>query len=289
MSRSFLTEGLPAPLLTEPLSFASAKALRLEDIVSALRTADVPYDVEMLESDPIVIAAGRAAWGDLHFTALANAKARAAVLVRYAFGADLDLHAEDEGLTRFPGEQDEALQERIIIARKGISVAGPDDYFIKLARNADARVRDVAVSASTEDPTTRVVTLAILSSENGGIASPELLAKVTAATDDPKVRPRSVRVQAVAAALRVTPVTARLWLYPTAIDAQIATLPARLAEAFAAEQRLGFDLTDSWIASKLQVAGVQKVTLVGWTDVITAFNEAPALGALDIQPAGRVP
>lgn len=281
MATNFTTADLPKPVLVQPLDYEQIFQLRLNDLVERMRAAGVDYDVPTLQTDPAVIAAQAAAYGDLYYLARLNDAARRILLASFAEGTDLDLHAVRAGLTRASGESDEALRERIRLAYKGKSAAGPDDYYRSEARNADPRVIDVAVKAETRNASERVLILSILTSDNGGLATPDLLAKLTTILNRPDFRQRNVAVEVVPAVIVTKPVQAVIYLYPQAI--QPADGGAALRAAFKADQRLGFDLTRSYVEKYLHTTGVQRVELVGWTDAMADFDQAIALGAISIE------
>lgn len=280
----FTVDNLPRPVVTQELDYQAAKDLRLGDYVARMLDEGIEYDVDMIEADPAVIGAGSAAMGDTQFVARLNDAARVALLAYFATGSDLDLHADREGLERLPGEEDPQLYERIRLARKGKSAAGPDDYYKEKARRTDVRVRDVAVYAETRNASQRVLILSILTNDNGGLMTPDLADKLTVALNDPAFRSRNVTVEVVPALLTTKPVTGTLYLYPDTPDVVVDEAETELINAVDRDQRLGFDLTDSYVKRALHQPGVQRVELSGWSDALAAFNEAVRLGAVDLTP-----
>jgi phage-related baseplate assembly protein len=281
MSR-FTTEGLPRPVIVQPLDYEATRALRLGDFVERMLEAGVEYDVAGLPANPGTIAARSAAYGDMHFVARLNDAARVALLSSFAIGTDLDLHATRIGLERLPDETDEALRERVRLAWKGKSAAGPDDYYKSAARNFDPLVRDVAVTAETRDFSDRVLILSVLTSDNGGLITPELQAGLTEALNDPSFRSRNVTVEIVPAIITTKNVSAHVHLYPETPESVIDQAEQALIEAMAADQRLGFDLTRSYVEKHLHRAGIQRVELQGWTNAYAEFNEAIRLGTITL-------
>lgn len=281
MSR-FTTEGLPRPIVTQELNYEATFDVRLGDFIDRMLDAGVDYDVGSLETDPAVIAAESAAYGDMHFVARLNDAARAILLAEFASGTDLELHAKRVGLEKLADETDEALRERIRLARKGKSAAGPDDYYKGKARETDVRVRDVAVTAETRNSSDRVLILSILTNDNGGLMTSDLSEALTEALNDPSFRSRNVTVEVVPAVISTKAVTATLTLYPETPDNVVAQAEADLVAAMERDQALGFDLTDSYVKRYLHQSGVQKVTLSGWTDAIADFDEAIRLGTVTL-------
>lgn len=281
MSR-FSTEGLPYPVVTQPLDINAARLRRLGEYVDLMRAAGIEYDVQNEDTDPAAVAARAAGLGDTYFTAALNDAARVVLLESFAKGSDLDLHARRTGLDRLDDETDEALRERIRLARKGKSAAGPDDYYKSAARNFSALVKDVAVTAETRNFSERVLILSVLTSDNGGLLSAELQTDLTVALNDPAFCSRNVSVEVVPAAITTRNVTARLYLYPETPDVVGEQARAALIEAHEQDQRLGFDLTRSYVQKHLHRAGVQRVELQGFSDAMAAFNQAIRLGTVAI-------
>lgn len=284
MSR-FSTENLPRPVLTQPLDYETTKDTRLGEFVDIMLARGVEYDVEGLETDPAVIAAEAAGYGDLHTVARINDAARVIHLPSFATGTDLERQAQRAGLgdtPRLDGEEDPELRERIRLAWKSKSAAGPDDYYKSRARNYDSRVRDVAVTAETRDFSDRVLIVSILTSDNGGVMDAELQAGLTASLNDPAFRSRNVTVEIVQSVITTKNVVANVYLYPetplTVVDEAKANLIAKAAE----DQRLGFDVTRSYVEKHLHLAGVQRVELQGWVNAYAEFNEAIRLGTVTL-------
>lgn len=282
MSR-FSTEDLPRPVIIQPLDYEATKALRLGDFVDTMMAHGVAYDVENLETDPAVIAAETAAYGDLYYLQRLNDAARVVLLPSFAEGTDLDLHAERAGIEpRFEGETDASMRERIRLGWKSKSAAGPDDYYISRARDTDARVRDVAVVAETRDFSDRVLILSVLTNDNGGLITQDLTDALTLALNDPAFRSRNVTVEVVPAVISTKNVYANIYLYAETPLSVLDQAQQALVDAMAADQRLGFDVTRSYVEKALHRSGVQRVELQGWTNAYAEFNEAIRLGEIGL-------
>ncbi|WP_281978804.1 baseplate J/gp47 family protein [Pseudorhizobium flavum] len=284
MSR-FSTDGLPRPVVTQPVSFEAAFQRRLSEFVDGMRAAGVDYDVEDLETDPAVIAAQAAGYGDMYFAAALNDAARVILLPSFAEGTDLDLQATRAGLgddPRLEGETDAALRDRIRLAWKGKSAAGPDDYYKSAARNFDALVKDVAITAETRDFSDRVLILSVLTTEDRGALSDELRDGLTLMLNDPAFRSRNVTVEVVPAIISTKNVSAHMYLYPETPAAVVDQARDALVAAMTADQRLGFDLTRSYVEKYLHRPGVQRVELQGWTNAYAEFNQAIRIGDINL-------
>lgn len=278
----FSTDGLPRPVVTQPVSFETAFQRRLGEFVDRMRAAGIDYDVQDLETDPAAIAAQAAGYADMYFVAALNDAARVILLPSFAEGTDLNLQAMRAGLERLEGEADAALRERIRLAWKGKSAAGPDDYYKSAARNFSPLVKDVGVTAETRNFSERVLILSVLTTVDGGELSEELQEALTEALNDPSFRSRSVTVEVVPAVVLTKNVTATLYLYPETPETVVTQAREALIAAMASDQRLGFDLTRSYVERHLHRPGVQRVELQGWTDAITAANEAVRLGDVTV-------
>lgn len=278
----FSTDGLPRPIVTQPIDFEPAFDRRLGEFVDLMRARGVDYDVDTLETDPAVIAAQAAGYADMYFAAALNDAARVVLLPSFAEDTDLDLQAQRGGVTRLDKESDAALRERIRLAWKGKSAAGPDDYYKSAVRNHSPLVKDVAVTAETRNFSERVLILSVLTSDNGGLLSEALRQELTAILNDPAFRSRNVLVEVAQAVIATKNVAANIYLYPEAPAAVIDQAQQALIAAMETDQRLGFDLTRSYVERHLHRPGVQRVELQGWTNVYAAFNEAVRLGTISL-------
>lgn len=187
---------LPAPDAVETLDF--------EAILSEMRAMLVEFLPELepvlqLESDPALKVLQVFAWREMLWRARVNDAAKS-VLLATAVGSGLDNLAALFGVTRLVVqdadalavpplaeimESDEALRARAQLALEGFSTAGPRGAYEFWARSADGRVRDVQVTS----PAGGRVVITVLSHDDGGIASQELLDLVQEACSDEDVRP----------------------------------------------------------------------------------------------------
>lgn len=283
MSR-FSTEGLPRPVIAQPLDIDAAIARRLGEFTDLMAAAGIPYDVDTLNTDPAAIAAQAAGTADTFFVAMLNDVARVTLLPSFAEGSDLDKQAQRAGLERLSGEQDAALRERMRLAWKGKSAAGPDDYYKSACRNYSPLVKDVAVTAETRNFSDRVLILWVLTTDNGGALSDSLRAELTSVLNVLSFRSRNVTVEVRPAVLTTKALSANIYLYPDAPETVIDLGRDALTKAYMADQRLGFDLTRSYVEKYLHQPGVQRVELQGWSNTFAAPNEAIRLGAMSLTP-----
>lgn len=278
----FSTDDLPRPIVTQPVSFETARDRRLGEYVDLMQAAGIDYDVGTHESDPTVIAAEAAGYGDVYFAAALNDAARVTLLPSFAEGTDLDLQATRAGLERLPGELDPALRERMRLSWKGKSAAGPDDYYKSAARNFSALVKDVAVDVETRDFSDRVLMLSVLTTDNDGLLSAGLQADLTELLNNPSFRSRNVTVEVGPAVVTTKNVSAHMYLYPDTPDSVVGQAESTLIDAFQSDQKMGFDVTRSYLERHLHRAGVQRVELQGWANAYAEFNEAIRLGTVTL-------
>ncbi|EBR1458743.1 baseplate assembly protein, partial [Salmonella enterica] len=123
---------------------------------------------------------------------------------------------------------------------------------------ADGRVGDISVIS----PSPACVTISVLSRENNGVASEELLAIVRNALNAEDVRPVADRVTVQSAEIVNYQINATLYLYPGPESEPIrAAAEAKLKAYISAQHRLGRDIRKSAIYAALHVEGVQRVEL----------------------------
>ena len=265
------------PVIGPGFEFDELATQRVDQCIATLGEHGIVITVGSQKANPIVKCAEAAAFGDLHFEDRLDHVARVSLLSEYAIDGDLDLHVRRSGLIRLEGETDIALRERHRIAQKGKSAAGPDDYYKSEALGVDATIRDVGVASQTILETKRRINIYLLTHDNGGIPDADLIASVSDRLNQKSFRPNTVFEVVVHPAI-VAPVnvTAHLYLYPNTLVP--ADAGGALKAAFKTDQRLGFDLTDSYIKKHLQLPGVQKVVLTDWSDVNTDMTRALSLG-----------
>ncbi|MBS9427863.1 baseplate assembly protein [Photorhabdus akhurstii] len=265
---------LPPPDVVEPLDYESLLAERKARLISLYpeaQRAAITRTLE-LESEPIVKLLQENAYRELLLRQRVNEAARA-VMVAYATGSDLDQlgannnisrlilqNADDSTIPSTPAimESDRDFRVRIPQAFEGLSVAGPVASYEYHARSADGRVAD----ASAISPSPANVTVTIMSRENNGVASQDLLNKVAAALNDENVRPVADRLVVQSAKVVEYQIDAVLYLYPTPESEPIRVAAEQQMKRYTETQhRLGRDIRLSAIYAALHVEGVQRVEL----------------------------
>jgi len=283
---------LPVPQVIEEIDYEAILARqtqKFQELWEAVRLAnpdlDLPqYDVAMLETDPVTVVLQGNSYRETGERVSVNNAARSNLL-GYATGADLDAVAADHGVTRLTGESDKALRERVVLADRGRSTAGPEEWYEFHARSVDADIRDVAVYRTGTGPALEV---AILTHSNGGVPDDDLLEAVAAAVGAPTIRSINDIVGVVPAVKTTVNVTAQVWLLPDAQMSIFDGLEAGLRAALDAEGGIGFDINRSWLTARLSPSGVAKVNLVApASDTVMDRFSAAALGTISLTFMGR--
>ncbi|HDC4411167.1 TPA: baseplate J/gp47 family protein, partial [Enterobacter kobei] len=197
---------LAAPDVVEVLDYETILAERKATLVSLYpeEQQEAVARTLTLESEPIVKLLEENAYREVIWRQRVNEAARA-VMLAYAADSDLDqiganynvkrlviTPADDTKLPPTPAvmESDTDYRLRIQQAFEGLSTAGSVGSYQFHGRSADGRVADISVIS----PAPACVTVTVLSRENHGIASDELLAIVRTALNDEDVRPVADRV-----------------------------------------------------------------------------------------------
>ena len=154
---------------------------------------------------------------------------------------------------------------------------------LAFARRADGDVAD----ASVISPAPGEVVVTVLSATGNGVAPPALLAKVRAIVDDKAVRPLTDAVTVQSATIVNFIIDARVWTF-SGPDAGLVldTGRAALAAYIADSRKLGRAIRRSGIEGALQVAGVERVELPGWVDIVPDSTKAAHCTAITVTHAG---
>lgn len=279
---------LSSPVLARELDYetlrlqAMAQLRELWAQSDLLREIAPDFDAWMIETPLESVMVRLAAFRDVLFVAEMNDWARVVTLAHFAFGSDLDVHAEREGLTRFDGESDTLLLERILLERKAKNAYGTDPWYMRHARNADARVREVAVTGNGR----RKVEIAILANDNDGVPSDDLLEKLQGILGTAPVARNNDIVTVVPAILTATDIEADYWLDEDAPRDLLDEIEETVADRWNSGNRLGRDLTKSWYCGQLHIEGVYKIESLT-PDQIVPGNRGIAIGKIKLNYRGR--
>lgn len=194
---------LPFPDAVEQLDF---ETILTESKTTLLALAPELADVLALESEPLVKLLQTDAFRELILRGRANDSVRA-VMLALSTGATLDQLVAFLGVQRQAVieadpdadppvdavyEDDASLRRRAQLSWEGMTVAGTVGAYTFHTLSADGRVRDVAVSR----PQSGVVQVTILSHDDDGAPSADLIGVVDAALSD--IRPLCDDVRVVA-------------------------------------------------------------------------------------------
>ena len=265
---------LPAPDVVETLDYETILAERKAMFVSLYPPEQQPAVARtlLLESEPVVKLLEENAYREVIWRQRVNEAARA-VMLAYAENSDLDViggnfnvarlivtAADDTAIPPVVAvmESDTDFRLRIQQAFEGLSVAGSVGAYQYHGRSADGRVADISVTS----PSPACVTISVLSRENNGVASDELLTVVRNALNAEDVRPVADRVTVQPAEIVAYQIDATLYLYPGPESEPIRAAAVKKLEAYiSAQHRLGRDIRLSAIYAALHVEGVQRVEL----------------------------
>lgn len=287
---------LPAPDIVDELDYETILAEKKARLVSLYPTEqqdEIAATLE-LESEPMVKLLQEGAYEKMLLLALMNEKARG-ILLAYAtrstlehIGALFDVDrllispgAPDQGIDPVY-EDDDSLRERIQLAPRGFSVAGPDDAYVFHARAADGRVK--AATAYSPSPCVMIVT--VLSREGDGTASQELIDIVKKALE--KKRPQADEV--IVQSAKIVPYAIRATLrFFNGPDRTVALAEAKKKTLQFAESmhRPGSEVTKDGLYASMRVAGVQKVLLDTPAEgVPIAIDQAPYCTGIELTDGG---
>lgn len=284
---------LPAPTVIQQLSYDVIYAANL-----ALAQQLIDGFDALVPSDPAVKLLEVWAYRELLLRGEFNDGARALMLA-YANGADLDHIGIRVGVFRQVVDQgdpengvdplyedDDSLRQRIVLAPESFSCAGPELAYVFHAKTAHPDVLD----ASATSPAPGEVQVTLLSRTGDG-ATPQATIDAVAAVLTPvvgnRIRPMGDLVTVVSAEVVEFAIAATVYTFAgpdrtVVLDAARERLDAYLAES----RKLGRNINDSSIKAALSVAGVQRVVLPGWADIVCDLTQAAWCTSIDITHGG---
>lgn len=279
---------LPLPVLERERDFWEVYADRRDQLRALWQASqdmqkDIPdFDTWLLQTEPAVIILQATAYGDVHFIEEMNIWGRAVLFAQFATGTDLDAHAAREEMERFPGESDALLLERILLERKAKQAFATDPWYERHARNADARVREVAITGNGR----RRVEIAVLSTDNDGVPTPDLIDGLQAVLAAPPVARNNDIITVVPAILTTSDIAVDVWLNDDAPSSVLDGVAEAAKAKWNASRRLGRDLIRSWVAAQIHVSGVHKVE-PAMEDIVVPANRGVAIGTITLRIQGR--
>lgn len=281
---------LPAPKVLEELDYETLLAERKAKFLSLYPESERAVMAARLEleSEPITKLLQENCYLQLLERQRINSAAQATMLA-YATGTDLDviggnyniarkvIQAED--LTTRPPkseilENDEDFRIRIQLAFEGLSVAGPRNAYVFHALSAHERVADVSVSS----PTPASVIVTVMSNDNNGIPTADILQAVRNKLNDEDIRPIGDRVTVQACTNTHYQIHAKLHVYRgPEVEPIKQTATEKIGQYVKDKRRLGRDISLSGIYSALHLEGVQRVELLKPTADVVLNNTQTGL------------
>lgn len=288
---------LPAPAVVQVPGFEAILTALKADLIAAWPEAAAVLE---LESEPLTKWLQRLAYQLVVERSARNDSAHA-VMLAYARGTDLDnlgaffgverleiSPADPEALPPIEAamEDDAAFRERIQMAPRGYTVAGPVGSYVYHARSADGQVLDAAATS----PSPGTVVVSVLARDGDGTAGAELLDTVAAAVNAENIRPLTDEVIVQSAAIVPYAIAATLYTYPGPDSSSVlATVAARIDQFVRDHRRIGREPSLSGIYAALHIDGVARVTLTSPAeDVAVGATEASYCTAVDITYGGTV-
>jgi phage-related baseplate assembly protein len=247
-----------------------------------------PEFTALLESDPAIKLLEIAAYQEM----LMRFRIQEAIksnLLAYAAGQDLDNLAEFYSVQRAENplngtETDESFRTKIKARIQAWSPAGSRDHYKFHTLQADSRVKD----ARADSPAPGLVRIAVLSTENNGLASPDLLEKVTEIITSDSVRVLTDTVEVVGCTIVPIALEAAVTLHPETPQGVLITAKTKLETAFEGKKSLGWNVSKSWLIANLFVDGIQNITLTSPTaDIAIADDACAALTNVTLTFGGR--
>jgi phage-related baseplate assembly protein len=281
---------LAAPDIVEALDYETILAELKTDVVARLAAKGIAYDVQDIESDPIVKVLEVAAYREVLLRARVNSACRA-IMLAYAQSTDLDHKAtdfeverllmgyEDEAETKPIYETDEELRRRVQLAPEAFSTAGARGAYIFHALSADPSIKDAW--AFCPEPGRADV---VLAGADGTEITDEVIGKVIDIFDREDVTPLTDAVYVYNATRKnysvTISVTCQSGLSTALLKSQIeAKVRAYVAERY----RIGAEVYRSGITAAAFISGVETLTLTAPSaDVVCADHEIPYMTSLTV-------
>ena len=185
-------------------------------------------------------------------------QAAKANLLAFATESDLDNLAAFYGITRLENETDDELRTRTQAKIVGWSSAGSREAYKFHALNSDPRVKE----ANADSPEPGLVRISILSKENNGVVSEDLLDAVNDYMQRDDIRMLTDTVQVVPCNLIDIDVKAKITLMSSTPIEFLSTIKTSFKNAFAKIAGLGVSISRSWIISNLFLDDVKDVQLL---------------------------
>lgn len=175
---------LTQPPAIEPLDYEAILAARIAEFKARWEAARAQYpglpayDVELLETDPVVVVEQANSYHDMLLRGRVNDAVRA-VMLATSWGGNLDHLGGRVGCVRLAGEQDDPFRRRIQLAYEALSTAGPYGAYVWHALSSHSGVKDAAAYGPEEDfAQPGEAWISILSSTGNGSPSTQMMMSV---------------------------------------------------------------------------------------------------------------
>jgi phage-related baseplate assembly protein len=281
---------LAAPNVVEALNYEAILAELKTDVIARLAAMGVTYDVQNIESDPIVKVLEVAAYRELLLRARVNSACRA-IMLAYAQGADLDHKAtdfevqrrimryEDDAKTKPVYETDEELRRRVQLAPEAFSTAGARGAYIFHALSACSLIADAW--AFCPEPGRADV---VLAGANGVAVSDATVGRVIDTFKREDLTPLTDAVYVYKATRKDYGVTMNVTCQRGLSTALLKSQIEAKVRAYAAERyRIAAEVYRSGIIAAAFISGVESLDLVSPSEnVVCADHEIPFLASLTV-------
>lgn len=273
--------GLSAPGVVETLVYEDILQELKDDCIARMAEAGVDYDVQMLESDPVVKVLEVAAYRELLLRARVNDAARA-IMLAYGQKKDLEHLGVYYGVTRqliqeatlnseAIYESDARLRGRIQLAPEALSTAGPEGAYVFHAMSVDPAIKSVTVYQS-EPGSIQVLPLTNI---GNGVPSETILKKIRQRLNEQGIRPLTDNVTVRSPILYPYVINVQLTVGdgPDPVVVKNAAIEAINAYLFK-RHVVGIPIMRSGLTAAAHVPGVENVTVISpVVDVTPASDE----------------
>jgi phage-related baseplate assembly protein len=261
--------GLTPPDVVETLVYEDILAELKADCVARMEAAGVDYNVQMLESDPVVKVLEVAAYREMLLRARVNDAARA-VMLAFAQKMDLEHLGVYYGVKRqivtpatdtTPAvyETDARLRSRVQLAPEALSTAGPEGAYEFHTMSLDTSIKSVRVYS----PVPGEVHVLPLTNVGNGTPSASLLSRIRVRLAEEDIRPLTDMVYVRAPAVQEFTVSVNLSIAdgPDPLVVKAAAL-ASINAYLESRHKVGTPVMVSGLIAASMVPGVEDVELV---------------------------
>lgn len=251
----------PAPLAIRGLDHRVFVDERLTRFAELCAERGIPFNVQMLETDPAVILEETDAYRELLAYAAINDAVRAG-LVAFAVGSDLEHLAAFYGLERRnvngTPESDAELRRRTLLAPEAFATAGTHGGYLFHALTSDTRV----INADIWTPAPGHVEVAVQAREGLAGAPSDVLAAVREHLHRRDIKPLTDVVTVRSVTTHDYSIDAIVYVRPGPDPMAVKTLVADSLSVLAASRRVpGRDVPTSAVIAAATVGPVDRVVL----------------------------